>query len=975
MITPRRSRLVRVHDLAAFHSAIADVSCAADIAHARACAVIVPTTAAAAELRTTLENLLLLGEPGGPSTRRGAVVFPDLVTRDGWYRRMHDRLASAPPRLSPFEREVLAAEAVREASEAGLTPPFRLRPGIVTDALDFYDDLLRHRRTLEAFERLLVEELEPASGIDRGAERLLRQTRFLAATFRAYERRRARSGGIDEHMLRELLLESAGRGAYAHVVVTVGDRSADPGGLFAADFDLLTRLPGLESLDVVATEDSLHAGMGERLREMLPGIEEIAWCPDAQPARRPMPGFFTSRDREEELSEVARTLKSARRGAGETAPLGLTAVVFRRPLPYVYLAQAVFAAAGLPFQTADALPLAAEPYAAALDLVFSCVSSGFIRTSITALLACPHLVFDGDGVVVDRAAVSALDQELANAGYLGDPGELVRATAGLTGRPACAARAAASAADELAPLTRPAASSEHLAVLIGFLDRHGRGRAPQDEAWERHERARAAVMGALKGLQAAHVRHGDPVGEFGEVAARIRRWIETQTFSPRRGVGGVHLVDAQAARYGQYDEVFLVGLVEADWPGGSAQNIFYPPLLLNRLGWPAERARLAGTRAAFLDLVSLPRRALTLSAFTLEDDALVERSSLLEEVVDIDARVEPQPRAARLRIFVDEALVGDPVRDDVVSACAKPWIDLRRARSPSSDGRFHGLAGPYVPWVYSVGSVDLYVECPFKFFATHVLKIAEEPEDEEGLSPKARGEFVHDVLRTFYSAWEGGPGGEVTPENLGDARRVFAEVAGRALAGLPAPDEAVERLRLFGSPVAQGVGEIVLGAEAVKPWPVTGRLFEQTLEGLFELAGREGPRQLRLRGKADRIDLVGDRAFRIVDYKTGSAPEWRRSIQLPIYAICASQWLGASRGGRWEVVEAAYLVFAGREPVRVLVPDAKGTDRALATGQQRFLDAIDGMARGEFPPRPAETRLCRYCRFAAVCRKEWVVDE
>ena len=902
-------------------------------------------------------------------------MFPDLVTRDEWYRRMHDRLPSAPPRLSPFEREVLARAAAREVIAAGLVPPFRLRPGLVSEILDFYDDLQRHRRTVDAFERLLVEELEPYSGIDRGAERLLRQTRFLAATFRAYERRRADSGGIDEHVLRELLLQASGRGAYARAVITVGDRSADSAGLFAVDFDLLARLPGLEALDVVATEDSLHAGMGERLREMLPGIEEIAWFRGPVPAHRAAPEFFTSRDREEELSDVARALKAARRGAGEAAPLGLTAVVFRRPLPYVYLAQAVFAAAGIPFQTADALPLAAEPFAAALDLVFSCVSSGFTRTSITALLACPHLAFDGDGALVDRAAVSALDRVLANAGYVGGREELCRATAGLAGHRAGAARAAACVADELAPLTMPAASCEHLAVLIGFLERHGRRRAPEDGVWERHERARAAVLAALEDLRAAHGRHDDRVGEFDDVAETIRRWIESQTFSPRRGLGGVHLVDAQAARYGEYDEVFLVGLVETDWPGGAVQNIFYPSSLLSRLGWPTERARVAGLRAAFLDLLSLPRRALTISAFTLEDDALVERSSLLEDVVEANARVAPAQPVERPRIFVDEALVGDPVRADVVSARAKPWIDLRRARSPASESRFHGFAGPYVPSVYSVSSVDLYIDCPFKFLATHVLKIAEEPEDEEGLGPKARGEFVHDVLRAFHAAWEASGGGAVTPDNLGDAGRIFAEVAGRALGELPASDAAVERLRLLGSPVAPGVGDIVLGAEAVRPWPVTGRLLEQTLEGMFELAGKEGPRRLRLRGKADRIDLLGDGAFRIVDYKTGRAPQWRRSIQLPIYAVCASQWLGTSRGGRWEVAEAAYLVFAGRENVRVLAPDARGTDHALAAGQQRFLDAIDGMARGEFPPRPAETGLCRYCRFAAVCRKEYVVDE
>jgi CRISPR/Cas system-associated exonuclease Cas4 (RecB family) len=38
----------------------------------------------------------------------------------------------------------------------------------------------------------------------------------------------------------------------------------------------------------------------------------------------------------------------------------------------------------------------------------------------------------------------------------------------------------------------------------------------------------------------------------------------------------------------------------------------------------------------------------------------------------------------------------------------------------------------------------------------------------------------------------------------------------------------------------------------------------------------------------------------------------------------------------------------------------------------RLIDAVDAIARGEFPPRPAEWSLCASCAFAAVCRKDYV---
>jgi hypothetical protein len=103
------------------------------------------------------------------------------------------------------------------------------------------------------FERLISRELERDAEFDRGAGRLLQQTRFLAAAFRAYETRRDETGTVDEYALRAMLLETEAARPLRHVIVTVGERWVDPAGLWPADLDLLTRLPRLEQIDVVAT--------------------------------------------------------------------------------------------------------------------------------------------------------------------------------------------------------------------------------------------------------------------------------------------------------------------------------------------------------------------------------------------------------------------------------------------------------------------------------------------------------------------------------------------------------------------------------------------------------------------------------------------------------------------------------------------------------------------------------------------------
>ena len=72
--------------------------------------------------------------------------------------------------------------------------------------LRFYDQLRRQARNVARFEELLDEALSKDAEHDRGAERMLAQTRFLAATFRGYERRVQASGACDEHVLREQLM-------------------------------------------------------------------------------------------------------------------------------------------------------------------------------------------------------------------------------------------------------------------------------------------------------------------------------------------------------------------------------------------------------------------------------------------------------------------------------------------------------------------------------------------------------------------------------------------------------------------------------------------------------------------------------------------------------------------------------------------------------------------------------------------------
>ena len=379
--------------------------------------------------------------------------------------------------------------------------------------------------------------------------------------------------------------------------------------------------------------------------------------------------MLVSRDREDEVDAFARRV----RAASPPAPAdGGVALVHQRPLPYLYLARQVLGAHDVSWQAVDALPLAAEPWAAAVDVMLTFAASDASRAAGIALLSTPLLRFDEDREEdpagdasegrdairpLTADAVAAADRELADAMFVGGRDRLIDLAArwrdeldGGRGRArrhrALAAVAALlRAAERLAPLAEPRPASAQLETLASVLA--AAERPPSGGvARERHLRARGAIRGLLQRAREAYLRFGDPPMAIDELAPLLRRLMEGQTFSPRVGPGLVHIVDAAAAAFGRFADVTLAGLVEGEWPTASGRNVFLPTGLLKDLGWPNDADRRAAARAAFDDLLHLPRRSLALSAFTLEDDAIVRPSAYLEDLDALTFRTVPAAMGA-----------------------------------------------------------------------------------------------------------------------------------------------------------------------------------------------------------------------------------------------------------------------------------------------------------------------------------------
>ena len=968
LITPRETHLLRAPTLRAFQRAIVDrvTGC---IEASRPAAVLTPTRAAAGQLRRTLAA-------AGVVHAQAA-----LVTRSEWYEWLHERHGACPPLLTAVQRQVVGTAAAGDARTAGCVPPFRLRPGIVATLLAFYDQLRRQRRSVDTFERLLLDELEPSADLDRGARRLLLQTRFLVAAFRAYDRRIDTLGRVDEHRLRERLLAAAPLRRVSEIVVTVPDHVAHAAGLYPADFDLLARLPRLERIIVIATDGVLDSGFRERLDDLLPGLTESRVQSDGgRPAAVVVPDssadrpYFVWRDREEELRGIARQV---RRGVAVDGRLpAAAAVVVQRPLPYLYLAPSAFDAAAQPVCPGDALPLAVEPYAAAVDLVLGFAASGFDRGPTVELLRSPHFRFETDEPPPAAGAVRALDRALSQMRFSGGldllssyAAEWAAAT-GTRRAAAGALRCVLALAEELRPLLERRPLAVQLETLRSFLQRHAPPLdtvAPAGRAGE----GRALVWQGLETLEAAN-RSLDGAGGAVDVAgvtSVVRRWIESRTLPAGAPAEGVHLLDVQAAVYGRFDDVFVAGLVDTEWPGRTTRNIFYPGGLLAGLGWPRERDRLRASRAAFRDLLGLAAERVWLSTFVLEDDAVVAASPLLEDLDGVVLEPVPAPDGDIARAPGDEpGRHGD-------SDIGRRWRAMRVARASRSragGARTPGRAGRQPERAYTVSALERYAGCPFQYFASHALGLEAERASEQTMTPEQRGLFLHRVFESFFRDWQRAGHGAVTLANLDAALARFASAAEDAVGALPPVDRAVARGWLLGSAASPGLAERVFVAEIESQTGVVERLLEYRIDGRFELGRPPARRTVAIRGVVDRIDLHADRTLRVIDYKASRPPHPSRALQLPVYARCAERQLRAERGEDFRATEALYVAF-GDPRLHVSVPGGD-VAAAIAEGEARVVELVEAIEEGEYPPRPVDRLRCMTCSFPTVCRKDHVED-
>ncbi|MET3289303.1 UNVERIFIED_CONTAM: ATP-dependent helicase/DNAse subunit B [Brevibacillus sp. OAP136] len=272
--------------------------------------------------------------------------------------------------------------------------------------------------------------------------------------------------------------------------------------------------------------------------------------------------------------------------------------------------------------------------------------------------------------------------------------------------------------------------------------------------------------------------------------------------------------------------------------------------------------------------------------------------------------------------------------------------------------------------VTSASKLELYAQCPLKFYFQEVLRIRAnemvEFDRTRWLNAAQRGSLLHAIFQQYLSETNEN-GGVHDYERL---HRIREEAIRRTQMEIPEPSLQVmlketEEIRKDVDIFWEGEHK-----RDSKPRFMELALHELEEDGVFNVElGEE--LVLPLKGYVDRVDEVGPNAYKIIDYKTGNPRKFKENeyfskgtqLQHAIYSIAVEQYL--QRTGidpQAKVVEAAYYF-----------PTTKGQGHEVVRLQNRRDKATSLISRmtmsiqqGLFPPTH-DPHKCTWCDYKDVC--------
>jgi len=726
---------------------------------------------------------------------------------------------------------------------------------------------------------------------------------------------------------------------------------------------------------------------------------------------------WRSLDRMMEMDEVVRRLKqNIERGLSPSDSI----VVVRSVAPYMTAIHAAFEKAQLPYFLDEAVELITVPLVKYLLRLLQLFDRQFVRQDVVRTLASPfcNLTFLG---------LSAADVE-----YIDDESLRRMVVSGRSDwdwqNPM--SQRLALFFDRITPPTGNLSFTDFVSWvedLIGDLLV-----LPNDEEysdprviWEEHQALfefRKVLSTLILEENLVGLNYGDKANNYDVLLRRLDKALEKANFRrPNAGNNLVTVCGADLVPNRKFKSIFVAGLVEGEFPRRGDKTGFLSRDEVRK--WMSYGIDIENPRnhesfeiSLYKSLLERATHSLYISSPLYEmngeelipsffvsqgDDKLLAQVPFLPpnqnavwapvsaldlangllwySGADFHKKVERQPFAVR----------------ELLERLAEPLAVVRARSAPGAGDLFKewngdiseqvklGLVKINLPAMWSVSRLNDFGKCPFRFWISHVLKLSKLKEPEAGLDPLLKGELYHKALELFYTRLKAenltilAPGLEAQDRVL----FLYEKSIGDAITWLETErpfkrsefwqyeqQEIYFRLRRFLVKEKERAED--LGGEYVP------QLFEQAFGFEEQEAGsaraltiRAGGREIKIRGRIDRIDLSSSGKYRVVDYKSGSArinekeASAGRNMQLPIYAMALSRSIKPQAS----VAGGSYLSISSGEQTGS-VDFEKIEQDIIATVEDNIARFVGGVAGGTFNIRPTDADVCGTCDHFQVCR-------
>jgi len=527
--------------------------------------------------------------------------------------------------------------------------------------------------------------------------------------------------------------------------------------------------------------------------------------------------------------------------------------------------------------------------------------------------------------------------------------------------------------------------SAAVAELERLVTAPGRRRAPRPDADGALElRALALVRRTAGELRELGRRRAELVPDAAGLVAMLADL--TLAANEHQPPDAVLVCDPLALRARRVRALFVCGLQGGLFPAVARAEPFLSDRERGRLAvasgltLPRHDEGLGAERYLLYALISRPQERLVLSWRTADDAGTpLARSLFVDDVCDLFSDVLRE--GTRRRALGAVHWPGPGHRPTASLACARPAGSSRVSAAGLAPLTDRGLLSELAQAPWSASGLEVWAQCPTRWFVERRLRAGELEPDAEAL---VRGGVAHRVLEATLGALGTETGSaRLEPGRLPLARRLLASAmrehgAPTALSTVPERQAAAQRRLHIDL-------ERYLEHAAASPAPFAPAHLELGFgfddESLPALDLGDG---IRLRGRVDRVDRDEQGRALVWDYKGKRAPEaaaWLSgpSFQMAVYMRAVARLLDVRVvGGLYQPLGRADLRARGlldadvAPELQCVVTDRRPSEDFSALVEQ-VLDAARRAARearaGGLQARP-QSCSPGGCRYPSICRCE-----